>query len=95
MADILIRKVSDAAKERLSKAAAQAGASLEAFLRQRLEQIAQEAPQPNDEGQPFGSWAAGLFAELHKKYPNLGDELADRLDNLDYAPDAPPALDED
>jgi plasmid stability protein len=83
MADILIRKVSDAAKERLSKAAAQAGASLEAFLRQRLEQIAQEAPQPNDEGQPFGTWAAGLFAEID---PSVREEFVRALEEIEDTP---------
>lgn len=83
MADILIRKVSEAAKERLSKAAARAGASLEAFLRQRLEQIAQEAPQPNDEGQPFGTWAAGLFAEID---PQVREEFVRTLEEIEDTP---------
>lgn len=82
MADILIRKVSDAAKERLAKAAAQAGASLESFLRQRLEEIARETPQPNDESQPFGTWAVSLFADVDEKEREEFLRILDEIENL-------------
>lgn len=97
MADILIRKVSDETKERLGEAAALAGSSLEAFLRQVLDERAAEVPRPNDDDQPFGTWAVALFAELNKKYPGIGDEYAEILESFDgsSAEDEIPILNDD
>ena len=81
MADILIRKLSDDAKERLAAMAAKTGSSLEAFLRQMLEEKAVEAPRPNDEELPFSILARQLFGD------GSGERLADILDNLEYAPE--------
>ena len=80
MADILIRKVSEETKARLAATAAARGASLEAFLRSRLEEIAREAPRSNDDDQPFGTWAAALFAESGdgEGLAELIDEMTDR-----------------
>lgn len=80
MADILIRKVSEETKARLAATAAARGASLEAFLRGRLEEIAREAPLPNDDDQPFGTWAAALFAAsgAGEGFAELVEEMTDR-----------------
>lgn len=89
MADILIRKVSEETKARLAATAAARGASLEAFLRGRLEEIAREAPLPNDDDQPFGTWAAALFAGIEG-----GDEFADLVETIDNKPADIPDLPE-
>ncbi|MEQ1930810.1 MAG: hypothetical protein ABL957_09775 [Parvularculaceae bacterium] len=84
MADILIRKVSDATKERLAEAAARAGASLEAFLRQVLDEKAAETPRPNDDDRPFGTWAVALFADVD---PEARKEFLRNLDEIEYWPE--------
>ncbi len=80
MADILIRKISEETKARLAASAAARGSSLEAFLRGRLEEIAKEAPRPNDDDQPFGTWAASLFAAsgVGEEFAKAVDEMTDR-----------------
>lgn len=55
MADILIRKVSEKTKERLKRRAERRGKSLEADLRETLEQLAREEATPDDDV-PFGTW---------------------------------------
>lgn len=89
MADILIRKVSEEAKERLAGMAARAGSSLEAFLRQLLESTSAEAPRSNDDDVPISVLAQSLFAD------GSGEDLADILDNLEYAPESHPVFSED
>lgn len=84
MADILIRKVSDATKERLVEAAARAGESLEAFLRDWLEEKAAETPRPNDEELSISALASQLFSD------GSGEALAEILDNLSYEPEPDP-----
>lgn len=83
MADILIRKVNDEAKERLAAAAARAGASLEAYARRILEASAADTPRPNDDDQPFGTWAARLFADVD---PAVRDEFLRNLEDIGNAP---------
>ncbi len=56
MADILIRKVSESAKEALRRRAESRGKSLEADLRDTLERLALEDGASPDEATPFGSW---------------------------------------
>lgn len=80
MADILIRKVDDDVKERLAEQAAHAGASLEAFLRRVLAEKAAQTPRPNDDDQPFGTWATKLFADID---PEVREEFARNLDALE------------
>lgn len=55
MADILIRKVSEETKELLRRRAERRGVSLEADLREALDQLARESATPEDTA-PFGSW---------------------------------------
>lgn len=82
MADILIRKVSDDTKERLAEAAANAGASLEAFLRGLLDAKAAELPRrSNDEAMPMSEWVAKLFADIDME---TREAFAAALDNLPY-----------
>lgn len=83
MADILIRKVNDEAKERLAAAAARAGASLEAYARRILEASAADTPRPNDDDQPFGTWAARLLGDID---PEVREEFLRNLDALENEP---------
>jgi plasmid stability protein len=57
MADILIRRVSEKTKASLARRAKRRGVSLEAELRDALEQLARESA---DEAEPFGSWLVGV-----------------------------------
>jgi hypothetical protein len=60
MADILIRNVSAQTKERLRQRAKRHGRSLEAELRETLENIAQEE-RPATQGKVgFGTWLASI-----------------------------------
>jgi hypothetical protein len=56
MADILIRRVSEETKALLARRAKRRGVSLEAELRDALEQFAREGAETPDEAEPFGSW---------------------------------------
>ncbi len=55
MADILIRKVSEETKERLRKRAERRGKSLEADLRETLDQLARQEGVHDDDA-PLGTW---------------------------------------
>ena len=93
MADILIQKVSDETKERLADAAARSGASLEALLRQLLEERAAQSRRPNDDDIPLGTWAVSLFAEIE---PEVREEFLRNLDEIEalQEPDKPVFEDE-
>ncbi len=56
MANILIRKVDDATKELLRRRAERRGKSLEADLRETLEELAREDATSLDDAVPFGNW---------------------------------------
>ncbi|HEX9875835.1 MAG TPA: plasmid stability protein y4jJ [Gammaproteobacteria bacterium] len=60
MADILIRRVSEKTKASLARRAKRRGVSLEAELRDALEQLARESAETPDEAEPFGSWLVGV-----------------------------------
>jgi plasmid stability protein len=60
MADILIRKIPDETKARLQLRAARRGRSLEADLREALEQLALEEIESPDAAEPFGSWLVAI-----------------------------------
>jgi hypothetical protein len=78
MADILIRNVSPRTKERLRLRAKRRGKSLEADLRETLEQIATE-DQGSRSKQGFGTW-------LERISRPGSDDLSDILDELRTAP---------
>jgi hypothetical protein len=59
VADILIRRIDQATKELLRRRAERRGKSLEADLRETLEQLAQEEAEMSDEMEPF-RFLAGL-----------------------------------
>jgi antitoxin FitA len=56
VASIVVRKLSDDAKERLRQRAARHRRSLEAEVRAILERAAQEPAGAADEGEPFPDW---------------------------------------
>ena len=56
MASIVVRKLSDATKERLRQRAVRHKRSLEAEVRTILERAAQEAMDPGDPGERFPDW---------------------------------------
>jgi plasmid stability protein len=56
MADILIRRVSEKTKALLARRARRRGVSLEAELRDALDQLARESAETPDEAEPFGTW---------------------------------------
>lgn len=60
MADILIRKVDEATKELLRVRAERRGRSLEADLRETLEQLAREGAASPDDAEPFGDWLMAI-----------------------------------
>ena len=60
MADILIRKVPEATKERLRLRAERHGKSLEAELREALERLAEEEAESPDDSMPFGDWLVSI-----------------------------------
>lgn len=60
MADILIRRVSERTKALLARRAKRRGVSLEAELRDALEQLARESAETPDEAEPFGSWLVSV-----------------------------------
>ncbi len=78
MADILIRKVSEEAKERLRRRAERRGRSLEADLRETLERLSLEEADSPDTDQPFGSWLVSISRP--------GADLSETLDLLRSAP---------
>jgi plasmid stability protein len=78
MADILIRKVSEEAKERLRRRAERHGRSLEADLRETLERLSLEEAESPDSDQPFGSWLVAISRP--------GADLSETLDLLRSAP---------
>jgi hypothetical protein len=78
MADILIRRLSEEAKERLRRRAERHGRSLEADLRETLERLAQEEAESPDADQPFGSWLVSISRP--------GGDLSETLGLLRSAP---------
>lgn len=60
MADILIRRVSEKTKALLARRARRRGVSLEAELRDALEQLARESAETPDEAEPFGTWLVSV-----------------------------------
>lgn len=84
MADILIRKVDEATKELLRLRAARRGKSLEADLRDALEQLAREEVECPDDAAPFGDWLVAVSR------PGL--DLDEALQLLRSAPVRPAAL---
>jgi plasmid stability protein len=56
MASIVVRKLSDATKERLRQRAVRHKRSLEAEVRAILERVAQETVKPGDTGERFPDW---------------------------------------
>jgi plasmid stability protein len=74
MADILIRKVSEEAKERLRRRAERRGRSLEADLRETLERLSLEEADSPDADLPFGSWLVSISRP--------GADLSETLDLL-------------
>ena len=60
MADILIRRVSEKTKALLARRARRRGVSLEAELRDALEQLARECAETPDEAEPFGTWLVSV-----------------------------------
>lgn len=77
MSDILIRNIDPLTKERLRRRAKRRGKSLEADLRDALEQIARE-DSGSDSGPGFGSWLVSLSRP--------GVDLAPILDEIRNAP---------
>lgn len=71
MADILIRKIDDAAKELLRQRAARRGKSLEAHLREMLEKLAREEALSPDVAQPLGDW----LVEISRPGADLDEAL--------------------
>lgn len=78
MADILIRRISEETKERLRRRAARRGHSLEADLRETLEQLARDEAETPDDNQPFGDWVVSITRP--------GVDLTETLDLLRSAP---------
>jgi plasmid stability protein len=72
MADILIRRVSEKTKAILVRRAKRRGVSLEAELRDTLEQLARESATTPDEADPFGSW----LVKVSRPGAELDDNLA-------------------
>ncbi|MCC6778486.1 MAG: plasmid stability protein y4jJ [Hyphomicrobiales bacterium] len=60
MADILIRKIDETTKELLRVRAERRGKSLEADLRETLEQLAREGAASPDDAEPFGDWLMAI-----------------------------------
>ncbi len=85
MADILIRKVSEATKEALRRRAELRGKSLEADLRDTLERLAQEGGESPDDTEPFGSWLMAISRP--------GVDLDEALAAIRSAPARPATLD--
>ncbi|MBL8551682.1 MAG: hypothetical protein JNJ73_16970 [Hyphomonadaceae bacterium] len=83
MADILIRKVPNETKERLKRRAERRGKSLEADLRDALEQLAREDVANPDDSEPFGDWLARLFQ------PDGFPELEEAIKEVRSAPVRP------
>lgn len=78
MADILIRKVAETTKELLRRRAERRGRSLEADLREMLDQVAREEAEAPDDTAPFGSWLVAISRP--------GADLDAALDLLRSAP---------
>ena len=85
MADILIRKVSEATKDILRRRAELKGRSLEADLRDTLERLARDEGVTPDETAPFGSW----LMEISRP----GAELDEALAAIRSAPIRPASFD--
>jgi hypothetical protein len=56
MADILIRNIDPATKEALRQRAKRRGKSLQADLKDTLEQLVRDEPKNPDDDVPFGTW---------------------------------------
>lgn len=79
MPDIVIREISPEIEERLRRRARQHGRTLEAELRDALEQLAcDEDERPLEPSAPFGSWLVSISRP--------GVDLADALALLRSAP---------
>ena len=78
VADILIRKVTEETKERLRRRAERRGRSLEADLRETLEQLGRDETETPDDNQPFGHW----LTEISRP----GFDLDETLELLRSAP---------
>jgi plasmid stability protein len=78
MPDILIRNVSSRAKERLRQRAKRRGKSLEADLRDTLENLAREGESRPGGKAGFGSWLVSISRP--------GTDLGKVLDKLRSAP---------
>jgi plasmid stability protein len=72
MGDILIRKVPERTKELLRKRAKRRGKSLEADLREALEQLAKAEASPADDQEPFGTWAVKISRPGYDMSKTLG-----------------------
>ena len=84
VADILIRRVSDEAKERLRRRAERRGKSLEADLRDALERLARDEAELPDQSEPFGSWLVSITRP--------GVDFDEALALLRSAPVRPPEI---
>ena len=83
MPDILIRNVSTQTKERLRRRAKRHGRSLEAELRETLENIAQEDRPAMQEKVGFGTWLASISrpgADLSKTLAKIRSAPRRRVD---------------
>ncbi|MDQ2078908.1 plasmid stability protein y4jJ [Xanthobacteraceae bacterium Astr-EGSB] len=60
MADILIRKVDETTKKLLHRRAERRGKSLEADLRDTLEELASEEMQSSQDAELFGDWLVSI-----------------------------------
>jgi hypothetical protein len=83
MADILIRNVSAQTKERLRRRAKRHGRSLEAELRETLENIAQEDRPTAQDKIGFGTWLSSISrpgADLSKALAKVRNAPPRRVD---------------
>ncbi len=84
MASILIRNLDEATKRLLRRRAERKGKSLDADLRDTLEQIARSEGGTPDDVEPFGSWLVSISRP--------GFELDETLDLLRHAPVRPASV---
>ena len=83
MADILIRRVSEKTKALLARRARRRGVSLEAELRDALEQLARESAETPDEAEPFGTWLVSVSRPGTDLDENLALLRSARIKQLD------------
>jgi len=83
MADILIRRVSEKTKALLARRARRRGVSLEAELRDALEQLARESTETPDEAEPFGTWLVSVSRPGADLDENLALLRSARIKTLD------------